>query len=195
MYQQRGSVSITRTLSRGSLLLGCYSQTVAKPRHSHRKAPSPDLDVSELGRLVRQKRDDEGLSVRRAAAEAGVSFSTITRVETGAQPDLSTFIALCGWLGVSPSRFFPPTAEKAHMPIDQVVEHLVTDPALSPAAAQRIVAVVRDLYQAFAKESVPLPHSPLALHLRASSVMRPGVPKRLASLLEDMQKSLTGSIE
>jgi len=65
---------------------------------------STDLDVLELGRLVRQKRADEQLSLRQAAALARVSFSTLSRVEDGAQPDLSTFTSLCAWLGVNPGR-------------------------------------------------------------------------------------------
>jgi transcriptional regulator with XRE-family HTH domain len=154
------------------------------------EAPPPDLDVSELGSLVRQKRLDEDLSVRRAAEQARVSFSTISRVEAGAQPDLATFTSLCVWLGVNPSRFFPAAARRAERPLDHVTEHLVTDPALTPDAAQRIVGVVRDLYQALAHETTDVASRPLALHLRGASVMRPGVPERLASLLKDMRTAL-----
>lgn len=127
--------------------------------------------------------------MRQAASQARVSFSTVTRVEAGAQPDLATFTSLCAWLGVEPSRFFTPTTRRVQTPLDQAIEHLVTDPALTPAAAERIASVVRDLYGALANKSSPEP-KPLTVHLRAASVMRPGVPERLASLLRDMGSAL-----
>jgi transcriptional regulator with XRE-family HTH domain len=161
-------------------------------RSGESEIPPPDLDVSELGRLVHQKRSAEGLSLRQAAGLARVSFSTLSRVEDGAQPDLSTFMSLCAWLGVDPSRFFSPTTRRSQSPLDEAIEHLVTDPALSPEAADRIVSVVRDLYSALAHQPLPATDAPLALHLRAAAVMRPGVPERLVSLLEDMRLALEG---
>ncbi len=154
------------------------------------ETPPPDLDLSELGRLARQKRADEHLSLRQAASLARVSFSTLSRVEDGAQPDLSTFMSLCAWLGVEPSRFFSPMPRRTHSPLEEVIEHLVTDPALTPEAAERIASVVRDLYGALARDTAMVSTVPMALHLRAASVMRPGVPERLASLLKDMRRAL-----
>lgn len=159
-------------------------------RSDESETPAPDLDVSELGRLVLQRRTDEQLSVRQAAALARVSFSTISRVEDGAQPDLATFMNLCVWLGVEPSRFFSQIARRTQTPLDEAIEHLVTDPALTPEAADRIVSVVRDLYRALARQAPTPAAIPMALHLRAASVMRPGVPERLASLLKDMREAL-----
>ncbi len=157
------------------------------------EVPPPDLDVSELGRLVRQKRTDEQLSLRQAAALARVSFSTLSRVEDGGHPDLSTFMSLCAWLGVEPARFFAPFSLRAQSAVDQAIEHLVTDPALTPEAADRIASVVRDLYRALAHPTATPLTAPLTLHLRAASVMRPGVPERLASLLTDMREALEQS--
>lgn len=164
------------------------------PKRLSRSAPSevppPDLDVLELGRLVRRKRAEEHLSLRQAAAQARVSFSTLSRVEDGAHPDLATFTSLCAWLGVEPGRFFAPTSRRNQTPLDEAIEHLVTDPALTPEAADRIASVVRDLYHALAQEAPAQSAAPMALHLRAASVMRPGVPERLASLLKDMRAAL-----
>lgn len=154
------------------------------------ESPSPDLDISELGRLVRQKRAGEDLSIRQAAARARISFSTLSRVEAGAQPDLATFTSLCAWLGVEPARFFSQISRRTQTPLDQAIEHLVTDPALTSDAAQRIVAVLRDLHGALAQEIRAPQPAPLALHLRGAAVMRPGVPERLASLLTDMHEAL-----
>lgn len=155
------------------------------------EAPAPDLDVSELGRLVKDKRSSDDLSIRQAAAAAHISFSTLSRVEAGGQPDLATFSSLCAWLGVEPSRFFTPIARKSQTHLEEAIEHLITDPDLAPDAAERIAGVVRDMYQVLAKQT----HRsrtlrPIACHLRASSVMRPGVPERLASVLSDMHDAL-----
>jgi transcriptional regulator with XRE-family HTH domain len=147
----------------------------------------PDtVAVEELGRLVSEHRGRQ--SIRQAAEEAGVSFSTISRVESGAQPDLATFLRLCAWLEVPPERFFRTGVQKPTDTLDSVASHLFADPRLSPDAAERIAQVVRDLYTALAQEAHE--PEPLALHLRATATMRPGVPERLASLLQDMRSAL-----
>jgi transcriptional regulator with XRE-family HTH domain len=155
--------------------------------------PAPDLDISELGRFIRQKRSDDQLSIRQAAERARVSFSTLSRVEAGAQPDLSTFMSLCAWLGIEPARFLTQIARRTQNPVDAAIEHIVTDPSLSSEAAERIASVIRDMHAALARREPTSQPAPLALHLRAASVMRPGVPDRLASLLRDMREALERS--
>ncbi|MBT3152736.1 helix-turn-helix transcriptional regulator [Streptomyces sp. CHD11] len=150
------------------------------------------LDINELGRLLRERRGS--LSLRQAAAEACVSFSTLSRVEAGAQPDLASFTALCAWLRLPPSRFFTPVAAREVSPLDQAITHLRADPRLSDEAAERISAVLRDLYAALAKDSAPAKPA-VACHLRASPFLRPGVPARLASLLSDMNDELHRLVE
>lgn len=150
------------------------------------------FDVAELGRLLKEHRGP--LSLRQAAAEAGVSFSTLTRVEAGAQPDLATFTRLCAWLGVAPSRFFTPTATRQVSPLDEAITHLRADPRLTDDAANKISSVLRDLYDALAKEAVPAVPA-LACHLRAASVLRPGAPQRLADLLTGMNTELERLVE
>src|SRR6266540_127585 len=144
------------------------------------------LAAAELGQLVKQHRGHQ--SIRQAAAEAGVSFSTLSRVEAGAQPDLATFLRLCAWLGVPPERFFRSSTQRAEDTIDRVTNHLFADPRLTAEAAEHIVGIVRDLYTALAREASEPPA--LAVHLRAASVLRPGVPERLGSLLTDMHTAL-----
>ncbi len=144
------------------------------------------LDITRLGEMIRERRGR--LSVRQAAADAGVSFSTLSRVEGGHQPDLATFTRLCAWLGISPSRFFAAVAERQMSPFEEALTHLSADPNLTPEAAGRIGAVLRELYQALAQK-VSQPEV-TACHLRASSVMRPGVPQRLAAMLSEMHVEL-----
>jgi transcriptional regulator with XRE-family HTH domain len=144
------------------------------------------LDLTQFGAMLRGRRGR--LSLRQAAAEAGVSFSTLTRAEAGAQPDLTSFTLLCGWLGVSPGQFFTPVSERQAAPIEEAIAHLVADPRLEAAAAAKIADVLRGMYDALARE--PAQQPVVACHLRASSVLRPGVPARLHSLLSDIHEQL-----
>lgn len=156
---------------------------------SEREQPGGELerlDIAQLGQLLRERRGP--LSIRQAAAEADVSFSTFSRVEGGAHPDLATFARLCAWLGVSPSMFFTPIAERELSPLEEAITHLRADPRLTPENAGRISSMLTELYTALARDLAPLPV--VACHLRASSVMRPGVPERLATALREMHDEL-----
>jgi len=148
------------------------------------------LNLAQLGALLRERRGT--LSLRQAAAEAGVSFSTFTRVEAGAQPDLTSFTLLCAWLGVSPGEFFTPVAERQVAPIDEAIAHLAADPRLAPDAATRIADVLRNMYDVLAK--APAQQQVVACHLRAASMLRPGVPQRLNSLLGEMHDQLAARV-
>lgn len=145
------------------------------------------LDVSQLGRLIRERRGN--LSLRQAAADASVSFSTMSRVESGSQPDLASFARLCAWLGLPPSTFFAPVVSREVEPLEEVIAHLNTDPRLSGRAATSIAGMLREMYEKLASEPTPSA-SLVACHLRATPVMRPGVPERLGALLVDMHAAL-----
>lgn len=148
------------------------------------------LDLAQLGALLRERRGK--LSLRQAAADAGVSFSTFTRIETGSQPDLTSFTLLCAWLGVSPGEFFTPVTEREVAPIDEAIAHLASDPRLEPEAASKIADVLRNMYNVLAK--APTPRPVVACHLRAASVLRPGVPHRLNHLLGEMHDKLAARV-
>lgn len=150
------------------------------------------LDLAEFGRMLRERRGS--LSIRQAAADAGVSFSTMSRVEAGAHPDLATFTRLCAWLRVSPARFFTPVTERRRTPLEEAVTHLRADPRLSTEAWSKISSVLTDLYDALATDAA-VSKAVVACHLRAASVMRPGVPPRMAALLSDMQQELIRQVE
>lgn len=170
-------VDVPKRLSRGDLSEG----------------QAPELAITEFSRLLRERRLSEDLSIRQAAASARVSFSTLSRVEAGAQPDLATFTTLCAWLGTSPAEFFAPVTRRSQTPLDEAIEHLITDPALSAGAAEQIASVMRSMYQALADQARTQSPEPMAVHLRAGSVMRPGVPERLAALITDMRAALEES--
>lgn len=56
-------------------------------------------DATEhLAALVKLERDRRGLTLREAAVEAGLNYTTLWRVEMGRGPSLDTFLALARWL-------------------------------------------------------------------------------------------------
>jgi len=146
------------------------------------------LNVDALALMMRERRETSGLSIRQTAAAAEVSFMTLSRVESGSQPDLTTFLRLCAWLHVRPETFFVYGSRRETSTVEAVTKHLAADPRLKGDAAARIAAMVKDLYDALASE--PAARPAVACHLRAASVLRPGVPDRLGGLLKDMQARL-----
>ena len=65
--------------------------------------------MSDLGTLVRQKREREGLSLRDAGIASGVAFSTLGRVENGGTPGFQVALKIQSWLeGCAPILPTPP---------------------------------------------------------------------------------------
>lgn len=134
--------------------------------------------------MIARRRAELGLSLREASAASGVPVATLSRIEQGRMPDLATFRRIVEWLGVPPERFFTPTERTASTP-QAIAEHLMADPALPPEAADRIVSIVRDLYQ-----SLAAPDRRLAVHLRAAKTFTPPALNLLADLLGEMQAAI-----
>jgi transcriptional regulator with XRE-family HTH domain len=119
------------------------------------------VNLAELGALLKARRGTRGL---RAVAEeiGGVSASTLSRVEQGKVPDLETFLRLCRWLGVSPSRFMPgiedtpdEAATHARTKRDIITAHLRTDRMLDPQTADALVKMIQLAYDALARGELP----------------------------------------
>ena len=66
---------------------------------------SPRLDVESLIAALNAERESRGLSWRRLAQEAGVSPSSLTRMQQGKLPDVNTFTALTHWLRMPAEQF------------------------------------------------------------------------------------------
>jgi len=58
------------------------------------------LSLTSIGPLLREKRGARG--IRETAAEIGISYATLSRVENGKVPDLETFSKMCQWLKIDP---------------------------------------------------------------------------------------------
>jgi transcriptional regulator with XRE-family HTH domain len=61
------------------------------------------MELKDLGNRVSQTRGNMG--IRAAAAEIGVSPTTLSKVERGHIPDMKTLEKICTWIGESPDRF------------------------------------------------------------------------------------------
>src|SRR5579864_441505 len=79
------------------------------------------LAIGDFGRLLTIKRGSRG--VRAAAADAGVSTATFSRVENGNMPDLHTFAKLCKWLGRDPREFLGIETEESVQSTPNAVVH------------------------------------------------------------------------
>lgn len=53
---------------------------------------------SHIGRMLRLYRASRGIGVRECAAEIGTSAATLSRIERGHQPDLSTWWRIEAWM-------------------------------------------------------------------------------------------------
>ena len=142
------------------------------------------LELNDLGRLVLAERNRRRLSLREAASAVGIPFNTLARVEKGHVPDLPKFKRLLEWCGADIKQFFE-TQEKAAATTDLVTEHLRADRNLPPEAAERIAAIVNELYQVLAR-----PQEVTAVHLRAAKTFRPDAARALGTLLNELNRAL-----
>jgi len=140
--------------------------------------------LSELGPRLAARRRKLELSVREAAAQAGVPPATFSRVENGRMPDLGTFQKLVAWIGVGVETFFEPSAIAVNTPA-AIAEHLRADPALDPESADRIASLVEDMYTSLAARE-----RRVAVHLRAAKTFNPLALQTLTSILDDVQRVL-----
>jgi lambda repressor-like predicted transcriptional regulator len=70
---------------------------------------SPRLDVYALIAALNAQREARGISWRKLAQEAGVSPSSLTRMQQGKLPDVNTFTALTHWLRIPAEKFLTAT--------------------------------------------------------------------------------------
>lgn len=142
------------------------------------------LELGELGNLVAAERSRRGLSLREAAANVGMPFNTLARVEKGHVPDLPKFKRLVEWCGADINQFFSPH-ERAIATPEVIAEHLQSDRNLTPEAAEHISKIVAELYQVLAQ-----PEEVVAAHLRAAKTFRPDAARALGELLNDLHGAL-----
>lgn len=97
--------------------------------------------MEELSLKIKQKRGGRG--IREVAREIGISPATLSRVETGKQPDLKTFGLICKWLKLDPSVVLG--LQKAKMATSAVAmpqAHFRAQKTMSPATAQNLAELI-----------------------------------------------------
>jgi transcriptional regulator with XRE-family HTH domain len=143
------------------------------------------IDIGELAATLRAQRKAAGLSLRDLAAETGVPYSTLSRVESGKIPDLNTFRSIVEWLGIPPDRFFPRTRVREESTPDAVAHFLRADSTLSDQARDQLSSVFSSMYATLAAAE-----RPITVHLRAHRAFEPAAGNLLAELLQQMQSVL-----
>ena len=121
------------------------------------------VNTEELGRAIKRRRDELGLSLRDVASKTSVSASTLSRIENGTgKPDADNIARLTAWLEVPMERILSyrtPQAEESQAvvyypeePMPEIVEaHLRADRNLTPETAAALSELFRVAYTQFSK--------------------------------------------
>jgi transcriptional regulator with XRE-family HTH domain len=119
------------------------------------------VNTTELGRAIKRRREELGLSLRDVADLTDVSASTLSRIENGTgKPDADNIARLTGWLDMPIDRVMnKQTAKKVepviyypHEATPEIIEaHLRADKNLTPETANALSELFRVAYKQFSK--------------------------------------------
>ena len=119
------------------------------------------INTVELGRAIKRRREELGLSLRDVADVTRVSASTLSRIENGTgKPDADNIARLTGWLDMPVDRVMKmakkgdvePVVYYLHDATPEIVEaHLRADKKLTPETAKALSELFRVAYQQFSK--------------------------------------------
>lgn len=123
------------------------------------------VNTGELGRAVKRRREEQGLSLRDVADQTGVSASTLSRIENGTgKPDAENIARLTAWLDMPLDRIMASRQQDndgteavvyfPHESTPEIVEaHLRADRNLSPETARALSELFRVAYTQFSRTS------------------------------------------
>lgn len=121
------------------------------------------VNTEELGRAIKRRREELGLSLRDVANETAVSASTLSRIENGTgKPDADNIARLASWLDVPMERILSGRQQHADSskavvyfpqePTPEIVEaHLRADKNLTPQTAAALSELFRVAYAQFSR--------------------------------------------
>lgn len=121
------------------------------------------IQTIELGRAIKRRREELGLSLRDVADVTNVSASTLSRIENGTgKPDADNIARLTGWLDMPVDRVMKKQSAQGddveavvyypHEATPEIVEaHLRADRNLSPETAKALSELFRVAYAQFSK--------------------------------------------
>jgi len=118
------------------------------------------INTIELGRAIKRRREELGLSLRDVADVTQVSASTLSRIENGTgKPDADNIARLTNWLDMPVDRVMKksgneeaiePVIYYPHEATPEIVEaHLRADKNLTPETAKALSELFRVAYQNF----------------------------------------------
>ena len=123
------------------------------------------INTVELGRAIKRRREELGLSLRDVADETSVSASTLSRIENGTgKPDADNIARLTSWLDMPVDRVMRKQSSNGgenveavvyypHEATPEIVEaHLRADRNLSPETAKALSELFRVAYAQFSKQ-------------------------------------------
>lgn len=123
----------------------------------------PLVNTEELGRAVKRRREELGLSLRDVADKTSVSASTLSRIENGTgKPDADNIARLTAWLEVPVERILNARSSEddsnqavvyyPQEPVPEIVEaHLRADRNLTPETAAALSELFRVAYTQFSR--------------------------------------------
>jgi transcriptional regulator with XRE-family HTH domain len=121
------------------------------------------INTEELGRAIRRRREELGLSLRDVADQTDVSASTLSRIENGTgKPDADNIARLTAWLDMPLQRILSGGHENKedakaviyypHESTPEIVEaHLRADRNLTPETAEALSELFRVAYSQFSR--------------------------------------------
>lgn len=120
------------------------------------------INTQELGRAIRRRREELGLSLRDVADVTLVSASTLSRIENGTgKPDADNIARLTSWLDMPVDRVMKKQGTSAnieavvyypHEAMPEIIEaHLRADRNLTPETAKALSELFRVAYTQFSK--------------------------------------------
>ncbi len=118
------------------------------------------VNTVELGRAIKRRREELGLSLRDVADVTDVSASTLSRIENGTgKPDADNIARLTNWLDMPIDRVMSKQGSSSdveavvyypHEATPEIVEaHLRADKNLSPETAKALSELFRVAYKQF----------------------------------------------
>jgi DNA-binding XRE family transcriptional regulator len=129
------------------------------------QSDKPLVDTKELGRAIRRRREELGMSLRDVADETKVSASTLSRIENGTgKPDADNIARLTAWLDMPVERIMgglhadgdgnKPVVYFPHEATPDIVEaHLRADRNLTPETAKALAEMFRVAYAQFSRHT------------------------------------------
>lgn len=137
-----------------------------------------------LGEALRTERRRRKLSLRDLAAEIGVSFNTLSRVERGHVPELRNYERIVKWLSAPAQALYEIPGQEPSTP-ELIARHLYTDSRLDADSAGELMQLIQEMYS-----SLAAPKPAFSVHLRSSQTFLPEAGTLLAGALEDMYAAL-----